>query len=114
MLKPQRLRDENALEGCGMTHANQDREDRGRPTDQCLEILTEREFARRLKVAAEWVERHKRPSRTDDPIPHRKAGREALFINGSPELRAWLRRNFGLEYLPSTNAGSTSTTGEQE
>lgn len=80
-----------------------------------VEILTEEEFARRLKVKTGWVQRHKRPSRTNDPIPHRRAGRDVLFINGSPELRAWLRRNFGLEYLPSTNAGSTSTTsGEQK
>ena len=77
-----------------------------------IEILTEQEFARRLKVKPEWVKRHKRPSRTGDPIPHRKAGKDALFINGSPELRAWLRRNFGLEYLPSTNAGSSS--GEKQ
>lgn len=77
-----------------------------------LEILTEQEFARRLKVEVEWVKRHKRPSRSRDPIPCRKAGKEALFINGSPELRAWLRRNFGIEYLPSTNAGSSG--GEQE
>ena len=81
-------------------------------TPNSVEILTEQEFARRLKVKPAWVKRHKRPSRSDDPIPHRKAGKEALFINGSPELCAWLRRNFGLEYLPSTNAGSSG--GEQE
>jgi hypothetical protein len=82
--------------------------------NKSFEILTEEEFARRLKISIQWVKRHKRPSRTADPIPYRKVGRGALFINGSPELGAWLRRNFGLEYLPSTNAGSTSPEGEKE
>jgi hypothetical protein len=56
------------------------------------ESIDAAELAKRWNLPFTWIRNHSREGYTDDPIPHRKAGRYVRFDWGSPELMAWWER----------------------
>ena len=58
-----------------------------------IEVVDTAELAKRLgSVSESWVRDQTRPSRTSDPIPFLRLGKEPRFRWGSSELKAWLER----------------------
>jgi hypothetical protein len=64
-----------------------------RPTD--FEVLTSLELAQRLKVKESWVVEASKRSRTNDPVPCIRLGKDRRYLWNSPELLAWLDRRAG-------------------
>ena len=57
-----------------------------------VEIIDSKELARRLQLPESWV-RDRVRRRSEDPLPHVKAGRYVRFEWGSEELIKWWARH---------------------
>lgn len=60
-------------------------------TNEGVEYLTRKEFARRINMTEEWVKDHCR-TRESDPIPRVRFGKHVRFAWGSEEMKRWLER----------------------
>ena len=56
------------------------------------EMIDSAELAKRWGVRQPWIQNQTGPSRTSDPIPHVRLGKQPRYRWGSPELEGWLER----------------------
>ena len=72
-------------------------------TSDGVEIIDGDGLAKKLAVTPRWIERYRRATLQDDPIPSIRLGATYRYRWGSPEMEAWLGRRANSKPTPGRN-----------